>query len=64
MPYSDWYGDWNDYFGNYQWQPLGGGHRALGDVRAVLDRLREMAKGHGFEFSEGGSTPNRRVVQP
>ncbi|MFF8414923.1 exonuclease domain-containing protein [Streptomyces omiyaensis] len=43
VPYSDWYGDWNDYFGNYQWQPLGGGHRALGDVRAVLDRLREMA---------------------
>ncbi|MGW7222446.1 exonuclease domain-containing protein [Streptomyces sp. NPDC054826] len=55
VPYSDWYGDWNDYFGNYQWQPLGGGHRALGDVRAVLDRLREMAKGRGFEFSEGGS---------
>ncbi|MEU6902966.1 3'-5' exonuclease [Streptomyces virginiae] len=43
VPYSDWYGDWSDYWGNYSWQALGGGHRALGDVRAVLDRLREMA---------------------
>jgi hypothetical protein len=43
VPYSDWYGDWSDYWGNYSWQPLDGGHRALGDVRAVVERLREMA---------------------
>ncbi|MFE1522185.1 hypothetical protein ACFW9I_36305 [[Kitasatospora] papulosa] len=30
-------------WGNYSWQALGGGHRALGGVRAVFDRLREMA---------------------
>ncbi|MFE7243986.1 hypothetical protein [Streptomyces sp. NPDC057580] len=54
IPYSNWVGDWSGYWGNYSWQPLNGGHRALGDCRAVLDRLRTMAKGRGFEFSEGG----------
>lgn len=43
IPYSDWVGDWSDYWGNYSWQPLLGGHRALGDCRAVIERLREMA---------------------
>ncbi|KPI31433.1 Exonuclease RNase T and DNA polymerase III [Actinobacteria bacterium OV320] len=43
IPYSDWVGDWSDYWGNYAWQPLyGGDHRALGDCRAVVERLREM----------------------
>jgi hypothetical protein len=46
VPYSDWYGEWSDYHGNYRWQPLyGGDHRAASDCRAVLDRLREMAAG-------------------
>ena len=44
IPYSDWYGDWSDYWGNYTWQPLyGGDHRALSDCRAVVERLKEMA---------------------
>jgi hypothetical protein len=44
IPYSDWVGDWSDYWGNYAWQPLyGGDHRALSDCRAVVERLREMA---------------------
>lgn len=48
IPYSDWYGDWSDYWGNYAWQPLyGGDHRALSDCRAVVDRLREMAGAGG-----------------
>jgi hypothetical protein len=42
VPYSDWVGDWDDYWGNNRWQPLGGDHRALGDCRAVLRRLAEM----------------------
>jgi len=48
IPYSDWYGDWNEYFGNYAWQPLNGGHRALGDCRKVLKRLRQMANSREF----------------
>jgi hypothetical protein len=43
IPYSDWVGDWSDYHGNNRWQPLNGGHRALGDCRAVIDCLRAMA---------------------
>ncbi|MFD9004429.1 exonuclease domain-containing protein [Streptomyces sp. NPDC059582] len=47
IPYSDWVGDWSDYWGNYTWQPLyGGNHRALSDCQAVTERLREMAAGH------------------
>jgi hypothetical protein len=53
--YAAFYGAWHPYWGNYTWQPLGGGHRALGDCQAVQARLEEMAKGRGFEFSEGGS---------
>jgi DNA polymerase III epsilon subunit-like protein len=46
VPYSDWFGEWSDYFGGYRWQPLyGGSHRAAADCRAVVDRLREMAAG-------------------
>jgi hypothetical protein len=45
VPYSDWYGEWSEYWGNYAWQPLfGGDHRAVSDCRAVVERLREMAK--------------------
>jgi hypothetical protein len=44
IPYSDWVGDWSDYWGNYTWQPLcGGNHRAVSDCRAVVERLRGMA---------------------
>ena len=44
IPYSDWVGDWSDYFGNNRWQPLNGGHRALGDCRAVIDCLKAMSR--------------------
>jgi DNA polymerase-3 subunit epsilon len=42
--YSQWIGDWNDYHGNYKWQRLpGGDHSALGDCRATLAVLKQMA---------------------
>ncbi|MEU2426933.1 exonuclease domain-containing protein [Streptomyces sp. NPDC007851] len=48
IPYSNWCGDWSDYWGNYSWQPLpGGDHRAISDCRAVVDVLRAMAAGAG-----------------
>ncbi|MFG3229891.1 exonuclease domain-containing protein [Kitasatospora sp. NPDC048194] len=46
IPYSDFVGDWSDYHGNNRWQPLGGGHRALGDCLAVVDVLEAMAARH------------------
>lgn len=42
-PYSDWFGEWSDYWQDYLWQPLYGGHRALGDCRAVIGCLQQMA---------------------
>jgi DNA polymerase III epsilon subunit-like protein len=41
--YAVFYGEWHDYFCSYTWQKLGGGHRALGDTRAVIRRLVEMS---------------------
>lgn len=41
--YARWYGEWNDYHKSFRWQKLNGGHRALGDCLATLERLREMA---------------------
>jgi DNA polymerase III epsilon subunit-like protein len=41
--YAIWYGEWSDYYKNYRWQPLNGGHRALGDALAALNCLKEMA---------------------
>lgn len=52
VPYSDWYGDWSEYWGNYSWQPLNGGHRALGDCLAVIDCLKAMARSRCAEDDE------------
>ncbi|MFF8919026.1 3'-5' exonuclease [Streptomyces sp. NPDC015032] len=41
--YAAFYGAWHHYWGSYTWQPLGGGHRALGDCQTVITRLEEMA---------------------
>lgn len=42
--YSQWCGDWSSYHQNYRWQRLpGGDHSALGDARACLAVLRQMA---------------------
>lgn len=44
--YSEYVGEWNDYHGNFRWQRLpGGDHTALGDCRAVLELIRDMAAG-------------------
>lgn len=40
--YAAWFGAFDDYHGDYTWQPLGGGHRALSDCRTVRERLIEM----------------------
>lgn len=42
--YAAWYGDWSDYHGSFRWQRLNGGHRALGDCQATLERIKTMAK--------------------
>jgi DNA polymerase-3 subunit epsilon len=43
--YSRYCGVWSNYYGNYRYQPLPwGDHSAIGDCRATLSVLREMAK--------------------
>lgn len=44
VPYSDWYGEEDDWHGGYRWQRLGGGHRAHGDCLAVIECLKAMAR--------------------
>lgn len=44
LMYAQWYGDWNDYRGNYRWQKLtGGDHSAIGDCRATYRLMQRMA---------------------
>lgn len=44
IPYSDWVGEWSEWHGSNRWQKLpGGDHTALGDVRACLAVLKQMA---------------------
>ena len=43
LKYAVYYGEWNDYHGNYKWQPLyGGDHSAIGDCKAALKILNQM----------------------
>ena len=42
--YAEWYGEWSQKYGNFKWQRLEGGHRALADCRACLSLIKEMAK--------------------
>ncbi len=41
--YAQWIGEWSYRRGSFRWQPLNGGHDALGDCLACLDRMRRMA---------------------
>lgn len=50
--YAQFIGDWSWYHRSYRWYPLGGGHRALGDCLACLERIKRMA-GSGANDSTG-----------
>lgn len=43
--YAQYVNQWSRYHQSYRWQPLNGDHTALGDCRAALGVLREMAGG-------------------
>ena len=45
LQYSAWFGEWNERYGSYKWQPLpGGDHSALGDCKSLAKVLERMAK--------------------
>lgn len=49
--YSQYWGDWSNYYGSYRWQRLpGAGHRALEDARAVLESIKGMAATWEHEY--------------
>lgn len=41
--HAQWAGDWSYYHESYTWHPLCGGHRALGDCLAALERIKKIA---------------------
>jgi DNA polymerase-3 subunit epsilon len=43
LAYSQWVGECSSYHRGYRYQSLGGGHSALEDCLAVIDRMRTMA---------------------
>lgn len=43
LAYAVQLGDWSDYWQGWSWPRLNGGHRALGDCRAVVTRIQEIA---------------------
>lgn len=46
LQYSQFFGNWDKFAKAYRWQKLwGGDHTALGDCRATLARIQEMARG-------------------
>jgi DNA polymerase-3 subunit epsilon len=60
--YSQWIGEWSEWFGNYKWQRLpAGDHSALGDCIATLKVLYQMAgmEWHEPHGSSSASTANR-----
>jgi len=44
-------GNWSDYHGDYTWIPLMGGHRAVEDALAALERIREVAAVYEREYA-------------
>ena len=49
--YAAFCGNWSDYHNDYTWVPLAGGHRAVGDALAALERVHEMAVVHEREYA-------------
>jgi DNA polymerase III subunit epsilon len=49
--YAAFCGNWSDYHGDYTWIPLAGGHRAVDDALAALERVCEMAAVYEREYA-------------
>jgi DNA polymerase III alpha subunit (gram-positive type) len=50
--YAVYCGNWSDFHGSYTWIPLCGSHRAVGDAKTALARLREMAQAYEREYAD------------
>jgi hypothetical protein len=52
--YAAFCGNWSEYHGTYTWIPLHSNHRAVGDARAALACVREMAEVYEREYAPEG----------
>lgn len=53
LQYSAWFGEWNERYASYKWQPLpGGDHSALGDCRSMAKVLQRMANSYQGEVDK------------
>lgn len=60
VKYAQFVGDWDQYRNSYRWQKLrGGDHTAVGDCRATLAYLTEMARGGPSVLMKDNSRLNR-----
>ena len=60
--YSQYCGDWHDYYQNYTWQKLpGGNHRAYGDALATHDLIYRMAQPLSCQVE---FTPQSKIQNP
>lgn len=60
VKYAQFVGDWDQYRNSYRWQKLrGGDHTAVGDCRATLACLMEMARGDQSVLRKDNSRLNR-----
>lgn len=62
--YAVFVGEWSDYHKSYRWQPLNGGHRALGDALAALDLLKDMARAEENEPSPAREYQEKEANTP
>lgn len=49
LEYARWYGQYSHHWEDYRWQPLNGGHDAVGDCQAVLQLLHEMTESENIK---------------
>lgn len=59
--YDQFYGEWSEYFGDYKWQFLNGGHNAIDDCLATLALIKKIARSEISNLSDAFLNVNRQV---
>jgi DNA polymerase III subunit epsilon len=63
--YAQFVGDWSEYHESYRYQPLpGGDHTALGDCRAALKLVTDLAQLHGHVVDPQLQQQTEQAQQP
>lgn len=63
LQYAQFVGEWDDYRNKYRWQKLrGGDHTAVGDCKATLTRIKEIAAAKRRRYSSEVAVQAEEVV--